>query len=127
MAYKKEQPFDEQKLSQLFDFATSVRGMIVSQTVVTERVIDIYISYHFCDTKTKRNRLMDLVLSNERMTFEGKKQVFKVLTEKYDNVFVHKYPSIFRDLDEIMVKRNIYAHYLLDTSPAIINKFKMDS
>lgn len=111
----------EKQVSDLFDYATFIRGMAINQSVIIEKIIERYIAVMLCEPE-KVDELIDLILGNERITFEAKKQVFKVMVEKYDNVFA-KDGQVFKDLDEIIKKRNIMAHYLLDSSPEFINTF----
>lgn len=114
-----------QKAGDLFEYATTIRGMALNQSVIIEKIIERYIAIILCE-KDKVEEFIDLILGNERMTFEGKKQVFQVMTKKYDNVFV-KEGQIFKDIDEVIVKRNIFAHYLLDSSPEFLHTFNFET
>ena len=90
------------------------------------RLIDTYISFHFCSDKDRQKEFYELIIANERMTFSSKIQVFEYLLKKHKKNFVSKYFAIFSDLKNLNEERNIVAHYLLDTSPEGIERYIKD-
>lgn len=110
-------------VNELFDYATTTRGMIINQTIMLERAIDEYLCLHFCKTQEQRTELMDLVFGTERMTFDLKKQIFKIISSRYHPNFSKENPIIHSDIKIIVETRNIFAHYLLDTTENGIKEF----
>ncbi|MDP9078649.1 MAG: hypothetical protein M3O71_14555 [Bacteroidota bacterium] len=110
------------KFADQFFRESSVRGQIITLTILVERIMDRYLCNHFGATKRKKQELLDCVFGNERMTFESKKQVFQVLLESYDNVFVNKNKTIFKDLEKIAMERNLVAHTLANFDDDILDE-----
>jgi hypothetical protein len=113
----------EKSVNELFDYATTTRGMILNQTIMLERAIDEYLCLHFCQTKIKRTELMDLIFGTERMSFDIKRNIFKILSNRYHTDFIKDNPTINSDIKQIVETRNIFAHYLLDSTENGIKEF----
>lgn len=92
------------------------RGQIISDLIYLERLIDEIISRHFCNDIEKRKEFFELIIANERMSFNSKIQVFEYLFRKHQKSFISNFPSVFSDIKNLNEERNIVAHYLLDTS-----------
>jgi hypothetical protein len=93
------------------------RGVIINEVVLLERVIDEILAYYFCGSNPKKQELMELIICTNRMIFENKIQVLKVLLEKHKPDFLKNNPTIINDITQkIIVERNIFAHYWLVTS-----------
>ncbi len=93
------------------------RGVIINEVVMLERIVDEILSNYFCGTTPKKQELMELIICTNRMIFENKIQVLKVLLEKHKPDFLKANPTIINDIiNKIIVERNIFAHYWLVTS-----------
>jgi hypothetical protein len=62
-----------------------------------------------------------------RVSLENKKQIFQILIERHNPDFKKQYPNYIKDLVTIIEKRNILAHYPLDSSDAALRKYKSSS
>src|SRR5450755_4530417 len=103
------------------------RGTVVDKCIFLERCIDNYLAYFFClGNDEKGQQLIELILSTDRITFSGKQQVLKFVIDKYKMDFVAKYPNYNKDIVDLIQHRNIFAHYLLDTTNAGVIKFRED-
>ena len=109
------------------------RGEIIARTVNLERIIDTFIASYFCHEDKKRDELLLLILSTERITYENKRHVLKWICETYAKDLIKQYPTLFKDLQKIGEFRNILAHNHLDTDgfvqyetkqTTVINKYK---
>jgi|ERR1051326_1247729 len=108
------------------NLAQTVRGEYLESFVGLEKMIDFFIALHFCPHPADRERaheLLDLIVCTDRITFEGKRQVFKFLVEKYNSVFCTNHKSVFKDLVDFMETRNILAHYVLYAGKDAIERF----
>lgn len=92
------------------------RGQIIGDLIYLERQIDEFISKYLCDTEEKQKEIFELILANERMSFNSKIQVFEFLCKKHEKDFYNSNPDIFKDIKVLNDERNIVAHYFLDTS-----------
>jgi hypothetical protein len=104
--------------------AWTMRGLIINETIYLERLIDEFLGRHFCPDKIKRSELFELILGNERISFESKRQILKFVMDKHFKTVVDTNKNIFSDLKEIIDERNFLAHQLLDTSDEAFNKLK---
>jgi len=87
----------------------SYRGIVIQAVIILERAIDIYLANYFCIDK-KRNEIMELILI-PRMSLDSKKQVLDYILKKQP-ALLQAYPTLLKDLDEIIEQRNRYAHYM---------------
>ena len=85
------------------------RGLILNEFSHLERLIDLYMAYHFCGVTEKAKELMNKVLSTKYIYFEAKLQILKwidpKLTKQTNDI-----------LNNVIPNRNIFAHHLLDTT-----------
>ena len=92
------------------------RGIIIDETITLERIIDEYISKYYCSNEESSKELMEMLLCTNKITFENKMQIFKVIIDKKKDDFNSRYPTFISDiLHKIIPQRNIFAHYWLDT------------
>ncbi|MFZ4101202.1 MAG: hypothetical protein ACOYKR_04555 [Sphingobacterium thalpophilum] len=107
--------------------STDIRGFFITDTIVIERRIDNYLANYFCSKpKYRRQELIEMILSSDSMTFEKKKNIFKVVLKKHQPTFEKEYPELFPFLNSIIENRNIFAHYLLDTSKEALKRYPND-
>ena len=117
---------DITQYASLVQKASYLRGFTINEIIHLERTIDEYLGRHFCKEQSTRSELMEWLLCTERITFNSKKDILKLYLEKHNPDFIKNNPSLFKDLDYIISKRNILAHQILDTSPIGMQKFKED-
>lgn len=92
----------------------SLRGNFLASTIEIERKIDDYLSTYFCDTLIKKNELCELLLFNERVTLESKKDIFQGLLKFHNKDFLKSNPNFLDDLNNFSKHRNIFAHLELE-------------
>lgn len=104
--------------------STNIRGFFITDTIVIERRIDDYLAHYFCyKPKYRRQELIEMILSSDAMTFEKKKNIFKVVLKKHRPTIEREYPDLFPFLNSIIINRNIFAHYVLDTSTEGLKRY----
>ena len=109
------------------NYAADIRGRIINNVAEMEREMDDYICRHFCATIEKRNELMEVVISSKHTTFSAKADIARCILERSGDATKEEAKKIWRNLTEnIANKRNMIAHYTLDSSIGSINKFKED-
>lgn len=111
-------------LSEYSDVAITRRGMVLNAIISLERAIDYFIASHFCKEEKYKQELHELILSTERMSFSGKLQVFQALITTHESQFLSNNINLFKVLEGCMKRRNIFAHYQLDTSIEAATHFK---
>jgi len=92
-----------------------------------EKFIDVYITDYFTNSDEDKSYEMELlILGDNRISFENKRQIFHFLAEKYDNAWYTSYKSIRylsskknsipmnKDLIYIIEQRNVLAHRVLN-------------
>src|SRR5688572_27203759 len=94
---------------------SSITGTIIHETILLERMIDVYLSNIFGKNKEFAIALRDWVFT-ERINLESKIQILKLVIERYNEPFAKEHKSYFTDLIYIMEQRNIFAHYLIVTT-----------
>ncbi|WP_295649093.1 hypothetical protein [uncultured Mucilaginibacter sp.] len=93
---------------------SSIRGRIITMTIILERAIDKYLCVHFSNDLSKQHELMNYVFGTDLLSFDRKRQIFQFLTEKHDNVFNGQNKNIHKTIEKIMQERNVVAHSLLN-------------
>ncbi len=94
------------------ELAFKRRGLILNEVALLERLIDLYLAYHFCGVTQKAMDLMNCILSTRYLTFEGKVQILKFINPN----LLDEHPISFKNiLEKIIPQRNIFAHYTLYT------------
>lgn len=106
----------KEKSDTLLKTAMDIRGAFINDTIFLEKVIDNWLADFFCTNKKRSKALFELILCHDRLGVEAKRQVFLFIIQNYCNDFLKEYPNTSKDLTFIIEKRNILAHWLLDTS-----------
>lgn len=107
------------------DLMVRFRGIIISDVIWFEKVLDTYIATYFCDDKKRIREMHYLFLGDNRINLESKKQIFVYLAENNDTVWYRSYVSprqsngkmpnsLNSDLTFLIEQRNILAHLLVD-------------
>lgn len=103
--------------------ASAFRGAIINSTVVLERMIDVYISCHFCKTRRLRGEFISTVISANYIMASKKKDLFAELLKRHDPDFLKENPGIIKMIEKVYINRNIYAHQQMDTTREQVEKF----
>jgi hypothetical protein len=127
-------------LKNMMATASKYRGDILNEVSLLEYAIDRYICDYFVGDSLQKNEDMKVaILGNNRMTLDGKKQVFEYLANKYDSSWTKNYKSIRSvkntnskkppkrhtlnsDLQFIISERNVIAHYIIDSSKDVLEQ-----
>lgn len=99
------------------------RGEIMNDTVVLERTMEACIAVYITADLDIRSELFELVL--DRMTFESTRTSFaNVLIKMFgEEMYKTKYKSLIEDVRKVIIQRNYFAHYMINTTPEAIEKF----
>jgi len=104
--------------------AAQFRGWVLNGTVVLERLVDVYLSRHFCYHKEEQEEIMELVFAaSSGMPFDPKKNLFQIILKKHHRSFYDENTELIHDIAYIIKQRNILAHYLLDRTDAALDRF----
>ncbi len=103
------------------EFCYRTRGEILDSLAFLELSMDLYIADHFSGSSAKLEEMISLIIT-PRVTFDGKRAILKTLIEDHDEPFKNQYPKFNNELQEIIEKRNYFAHY-----PTIFNEDKISS
>ncbi len=107
----------ENYYSLITETAIEYRGKIIHEACYLEKMIDTYIAMYFCEENPlKISDMQLLILGDNRMNFESKRQIFDFISKNYDQNWYYQYKNISKDLQDIIEHRNVLAHCLLDTS-----------
>jgi len=110
------------------NYAIEVRGAILNDIAEMEREIDDYICRYFCSITKKRNELMEVIIATKHLTFASKADILRCILERRKDTTKAEATKIWRHLMEtIAPKRNMIAHYKLDTSIGPISSFQTDT
>lgn len=95
------------------------RGKYLRFIATLELSLNLYIACHFCGIDHSKIADMQLlILGDERMTISNKAQVFHSIATTYDkkwyNSYVANFGNMNKDLVEVIVNRNIFAHRILE-------------
>jgi hypothetical protein len=105
----------------------NIRGHIIDKCILLERLIDIYIATHFCGHWTQRTtELIELIIATNRMIWENKVQVFKILLERHKKAFLDTNPKLINIIIGIITHRNVFAHYMTMFGEESKDKFEKD-
>jgi hypothetical protein len=113
---------------------SQVRGKIIHNCTILEKIMDDAIARHFCSNEEKRHDMFIFILATERITWMNKHQVLGLIFNRQSAInapnkysrFIENNPDFVGDIQKIIENRNIFAHYLLDTSDQYLNRFQMD-
>lgn len=120
---KKQQITEKEAYEIMAPRIAELRGSILNEVVYLERLMDEYLCRHFCSDKSKRLDLLSFLMATDRITFDNKRGILKILMERDNKPFVLNNKSIFSDLETIMKERNFLAHTLFDSSLDGYNSF----
>ncbi|MGY4537020.1 hypothetical protein ACVW0P_001434 [Mucilaginibacter sp. UYNi724] len=112
----------KKKLKDLTVDAIVLRGGLINEVILLEKIIDNWLAKYFCNNEKRKNEFFDLILCHDRLTYSSKVAVFVFIIQSHCKDFLKTYPYLAKDLNEIAEKRNILAHWLLDTSDTGIDK-----
>jgi hypothetical protein len=108
---------------------SDIRGAIIQNCIIVERVLDEFLSGYFCKGDLKEE-LMTFLLCTERINFRGKADIFKLIIDKKENKerfakFKKENPNIHKDINDYVIEeRNIFAHYLFDSTDGYNERYQ---
>ncbi|MGN6396555.1 MAG: hypothetical protein ACTHMI_13385 [Mucilaginibacter sp.] len=103
-----------QKITDKTSRSYHVRGIIISEVILLERIIDDYISRYFTSDDAKLKLMKEIVFGSEKMAFDNKRQIFYEILKVNNSDFLKKHSNFNKDLLYIIEKRNNVAHLILD-------------
>ncbi len=87
-------------------------------------MIDFRIAFYFSDNEAKAYELMDVVIATNRITFENKVQIFKIIIERHKPEFIQSNPKIFNLIFDLIKERNVFAHYNMFSGDSALEKYQ---
>jgi len=99
-----------------------VRGQIISEAILLERLVDDYISRYFTDDSAKLVFMKEVVFGADKMVFEYKRQIFHEILKINNKDFLKTYPTLLKEISYIIEKRNNVAHLLIDIRAPQLDK-----
>jgi hypothetical protein len=116
---------DEEITLQMQHHAMQIRGHFLNEFIFIERLIDEYLTRHFCDETQKRKELFEFIMC-ENVAFEPKRLLLWHIMNIYDNAIYIKHKSKAEGMTTLMTTRNKLAHWMLDTSQEAHELFKLN-
>lgn len=95
------------------------RGTIINHVISIERAIDEFLSLHFCGGESKKKSQLFELLSEETTFDIKRKNLARILKSDYPTEYETN-KHIFKFLEDLMQARNIFAHWIYDTSDEAI-------
>lgn len=101
------------------------RGQMMGEAIALEKRIDQFIAEHFCKTKRLQNEMYLMFLGDNRISFDGKKQIFEWIAKKHHKEWAKSFSyDIYCDntkgksalsaaLSFVIEQRNIMAHRMI--------------
>lgn len=120
-----EQEFHEKIIKPYAWQVAQMRGLVIQEIVLMERMMDAYISTYFCHPD-KRGEFMDLLISTKRITYEAKVHIVREILNRVQPRKKDEHTKFYKDLIFIAEERNMVAHYMSDASLDVIEKFLED-
>lgn len=115
---------DYKQFLDYLEYAAFTRGIFIQETIQLERCIDEYICRHFCKDDDRKSELLECVMATKRITFDSKLDVARFIIEKHNKEFAILNPQYHKEIRSLIEHRNIFAHYLLDTSEGVMKEIK---
>lgn len=91
-----------------------VRGKIISELILLERLVDDYICRYATEDIEKQKFLKDVIFSTEKISFENKRLILEQILKANKNNFLKENSTFINDISYLIAKRNNVAHLLLD-------------
>ena len=85
-------------------------GRVITITIQLERIIDKFLSEYFCYGDKQKDDFKSLILFNERITLDFKKELMTIILKKNYTQLLDKNPTILSDLSRLPEHRNRFAH-----------------
>ena len=92
-----------------------------------EQRIDAYIGEYFCNSREKRNELLEVIISTKHLTFQAKAEILQCLLERNGHATKGEAKKVYNHLvNTIAAKSNVLAHCSLHISVSVLRDFKND-
>jgi len=89
---------------------TQFRGMYIHYTVKMEMYLDLIVSGYFCDNEDKKNEMIYVLMISKKMDLSHKRNHTKYIMENHFANYLSKYPTLFKDIEDIIGLRNMFSH-----------------
>ena len=106
---------EEFKLNTIENLSAALTGSLINHFSIIETLINHIIRKITFDDEKEYDRYME-ILNKEQMTMNIKKKLFKLCIEKYEMKYNKDLPITKKSLDNIIDKRNVLAHWMVDVS-----------
>ena len=108
-------PEAEAAVNQLSESIRENRGKFISGCIDIENLLSRVISYFFFDKDSEKREIFHIfILDATTLSFKQKETLLRLLMEKYpekfDSIIDKKRQELIRTLDELIKKRNAFAH-----------------
>jgi hypothetical protein len=85
-------------------------GYVITITIEFEKLIDDFLSKHFCYEQNRQDDFKNLILYNERISLDFKRELFTVIIKKEYKDLLTKNSTVLSDLGRLPEHRNRFAH-----------------
>lgn len=124
--------------TEIYELAAKYRGNVLNEMSYLEKLIEVYIADYFTNGNlNKSNDMHLLILGDNRISYESKRQIFNEIAVKnnyewyisYTGIKNHPKPTkskpsigMNKDLIHVIEQRNLLAHCIVDTSDKARNE-----
>ncbi|HVW96506.1 MAG TPA: hypothetical protein VHA56_11115 [Mucilaginibacter sp.] len=106
--------------------AAFLRGGFINRSAIIEKLMEWYISYHFCQDLVRSYEMIDFLLGDRFVSFESKRSAFELLLKTHKKSEWQKSKDILSKLTSIQTERNRLAHLTVLVDNEAVDKFKHD-
>ena len=105
--------------------ASVARGEVINAMTILEKIIDTFLSHHFCSSMELRNEILDCLFASKKITFENKRALLKQVLDRHHKEYRNTHlPNIHAQLGKFNDYRNEVAHFAIDPSDSAVKNFK---
>ncbi|SDG84202.1 hypothetical protein [Mucilaginibacter gossypii] len=85
-------------------------GYVIVITIELEKFLDDFLSKHFCFQINRQEEFKNLILYNERITLDFKRELFTLILKNEYKDILKTHPTVITDLGRLPEHRNRFAH-----------------
>ena len=119
----KKEPTD---IENYFIEASYTRAHIIGRVVMLESMMDIFLSTHFCKTKSLQNEIMEIIFGTLKISTDSKRDAMNAIMNKHHKEFLKNNKFFNTDVQNIIAQRNIFAHYPIFDFGKGLSLYKLD-
>lgn len=109
-------------MSNIMEAAVYERGLIISASINLENMMNIFLAEHFCQGNGKEMEIIETIFATRKYMFDVKRDTILGILEK-KNPYIVDGKLLCKNLQEIIAKRNIFAHYQVDLKEKSLQLF----